>query len=289
MKKYYVPWIMGCIALAILAGMWISDGRKAQAASRASLINGIRAKTKKPILKTYYADYDGEGGKELFAITGKKRGENDIWFAGDGGIRKVASGKEELSAYFSGAKGICHVGGKQKLFIMEFGGYGSGSHSVCFYVKNGKAQRVKGSLEGLRQISGREFAIYCSAFDNMKTDGIWTGHTWKPYYLEWTGKRFQEYRAKRISVSALRKYRGGNAIVKKIKKTGYKIKSIYYRSNSIIHINLRRMEKGGASYENVNLAVRGRKVSLMIANRSGNDIVEKSSHGGIYRRVSERL
>ena len=78
MKKYKVPWIMGCIVLAILAGMWISGGRKVQAASRASLINGIRAKTKKPILKTYYADYDGEGSKELFAITGKKREGNDI-------------------------------------------------------------------------------------------------------------------------------------------------------------------------------------------------------------------
>ncbi len=119
-------------------------------------------------------------------------------------------------------------------------------------MKNGKAQRVKGSLEGLRQISGREFAIYCSAFDNMKTDGIWMGHIWKPYYLKWTGKRFQEYRAK-------------------------------------IHINLRRMENGGTSYENVNLAVRGRNVSLMIANRLGSDIVEKSSHGGIYCRASKRF
>lgn len=288
-KKCCMLWVMGCIALAILAGAWMPGGREAQAASRASLIRGVRAKTKKPILKTYYADYDGDGGKELFAITGKKRDSNDIWFATDREIRRVASGKEEYSAYFPGEKGIYHVGGKQKLFIMEFGAYGSGSHSVCFYVKNGKARRVKGSLEGLRQISGKEFAIYCSAFDGSKTD-VWAGHTWKPYYLKWTGKGFREYRAKRISVSALKKYRGGNAIVKKIKKAGYKIKSVYHRSNGMIHVNvLFRIEKGNVSYENVNLAVRGGKVSLVIVNRSGNDIVRKSSHGGIYRGTSGRL
>jgi len=173
---------------------------------------------------------------------------------------------------------------------MEFGGYGSGSYWVCFYVRNGKAQKVKQSFEGLRQISGREFAIYPGAFDGGKTDGLMCGHTWKPYYLKWTGKKFKEYQAKKISVSALKKYRSGKGIIKKIKKTGYKIKSIYCRSNGIIHINVvYRIEKGNYSYDNVNLSVRKKKVSLLVTNRSGRGIVEKSSHGGIYRKNSGRL
>lgn len=288
MKKYRVIRIMMCMAFAAVLGAWIFGSGEAQAASKASLVKEVRAKAKKPILKTYYADYDGDGSRELFAITGKKESENAVWYAGNKGVRKVV--KEEISAYYPGKKGIYDVGGKQKLFIMEFGGYGSGSRSVCFYVKDGEAWEVKQSLEGLRQISGREFAIYPSAFDNGKTDGIMDGHTWKPYYLKWTGKKFKEYQAKKISVSALKKYRGGKEIVKKIKKTGYKIKSVYYRSNGIIHVNVvYRVEKGNFSYENVNLSVKKNKVSLLVSYRSGNNIVEKSSHGGTYRRVSGRL
>lgn len=54
-----------------------------------------------------------------------------------------------------------------------------------------------------------------------------------------------------------------------------------YRSNGLIHLNI----KGRGSCENVTLKVKGKNVSLVVINKKGRDIINKSSYGGIYKKV----
>ena len=164
--------------------------------------------------------------------------------------------------------------------MFETGAYGSGSVSVCYYVKNGKVVRVKKAGEQLTQRSGKEFVVYQTAFD-YNSDG--TGHTWKAYYLKWNGKKFVEYKGKKISLSKLKKYKGATKYIKQIKKLKYKIGKIYYRSNGIINMNLSIKSGGCTQYENITLKVTGKSVKLQVNDKTGKNIVDKSSYGGRYQ------
>lgn len=193
----------------------------AQAATKSDSKEALMAKwTDNPnVLYSYYADYDGDGKKEIFAITGESEQNPDtIYFSS---IKWAGKLNKELGyAYIESGKHICKISGKAKLFVMEFGAGGSGSHSVCYYVKNGKPyQTANKFLEGLMQLKGKDFAIHPSAFDGNKDDnGIYTGHTWKRYWIKWNGKKFVEYKGKNISQKTLEKYKNGTQILKKNKE-----------------------------------------------------------------------
>lgn len=96
----------------------------------------------------------------------------------------------------------------------------------------------------LSQISGKDFSVIHEAYDMDYTDGIGTGHTWKPYYIRWNGKKFVEYKAKKITEDKFRGYDGAEDVLGQIRKIGYKVKTIYLRSNGLIHINVERKLTG---------------------------------------------
>lgn len=187
----------------------------------------------------------------------------------------------------SDSEGICKVGNRQKIFVMEGFGGGSGSWSYCFYVKEGKAYRVKHAGEGLTHLSGREFVIYPSAFDFDDTEGVMTGHTYKAYYLRWSGTKFKEYRGERITRRQLEKYQGADQYLNQVEQLGYTVGKIFYRKNGVININLQKKNKYSTSYENITLFVRGRKVSLKVLHK-GSDLIERASYGGIYKAAGLR-
>lgn len=251
--------------------------------TKASLMQTIQAETKEKITTTYYTDFDKDGQKELFAITGDEEDSSQIWFASASQVKCLYKG--ELSVYPQDEtyNGICKVGKKQKILVLELGGWGSGSISACYYVKSGKVHQVKYTGEGLTQLSGKEFFIAPSAFDWDCTDGLWTGHTWKHYYLKWTGTKFQEYKGKKISLKELKRYRGSGRYLKKIRKLGYQVDSIYKRGNGIININIHSISHCGKTCENVNLRKKGNTVKLIAYNKEGKNIIEKSSFGGVYK------
>lgn len=241
------------------------------------LRNKIQEKTPDKISAEYYDDYDGDGKKELFAVTGSEDGPNEIWYASNVQVKRIYN--DDLVVY-KWASQICKVSKKQKLILFEIGGFGSGSISLCYYVKNGKVIEVKKAGEGLTQRSGKEFMVHPSAFD-YSSDG--TGHTWKAYYLKWNGKKFVEYKGKKIALSKLKKYKGAKKYIRQLKKLGYKIGSIYYRKNGIINVNLSIKSGEMLQYENVTFIVQKKKVKLKVINKKGKNIVEKSSYGGRYR------
>lgn len=260
---------------------FIDNSTEAEAATKDSLINKIQSQTNGIIAREYYTDFDGDGRKELFAITGPKEGPNQIWYAGSKQVKCLMN--DGAAVYDSQRKSICKVSRKQKLFIAECGAFGSGSYSKCYYVKAGKVYEVKRAGEGLAQISGKKFAVHLSAFDAMRSGDTMAGHTYKAYYLKWTGKAFKEYKAKKITTKKLKKYKGSEKILRQINNLGYKVKSIYYRSNGLIHINVVKTSGLDKIYNNVTLKVRSKKVFLVSHTKKGSNILEKSGYGGIYK------
>lgn len=287
MKKRY----LFCILTLLLSVLTITDfGTQwifhqssivVEAATKNSLQKKIEKRTGN-IRNTYYDDFDGDGTKELFAVIGNEEGSNEIWFAGESGIKKVYS---EGASVYTWSPGICKVSSKQKIIVFETGAFGSISSSLCFYVKNGKAKKVTKAGEGLTQASGKNFLIFPSAYDAIKEDGSSSmiGHTCKAYYLKWNGSKFVEYKGKVISQKKLKTYKGASSYLNKIKKLGYKVGKIYYRQNGIININLTKRISSQTYNENVTLKVKKNKVTLMVNYSSGNNIVEKSSYNGIYQ------
>lgn len=253
--------------------------QRASAATKEELKDKIKNQATDNILAEYYDDYDGDGMKELFAVTGKEYENNQIWFANDSYVKCVYD--NERAVYLETVK-VCKVSARQKLFICETGGYGSGSSSECFYVSSGSVIGVEKCGEGLKQISGKKFYITPSAFD-MNSNG--EGHTWKTYYIKWTGREFKEYKVKQISLGKLKKYKNANKYINQARKLGYNVGDIYKRSNGIINVNLHKYDSMDdlVYNENITLRIKGKKVVLVVDNKKGKDIIQKSSQAGSYQ------
>ncbi len=280
MKK----WIrFGTIYFLLCVCVWI-NAQKAEADSKDDLVEKVKSRTSDTVDKIYYADYDYDGRKEAFIITNKSDEIQTLWFSGDQEVKKIATSVIWVNRY---SQGICQVAPKQKLFIAEGSAGGSGSWSYCCTVKKGRAILVKRAGESLSHISGKNFTIYQSAFDGMYSafEKLYMGHTWKEYYLRWTGTKFVEYKGRRISRKQLEQYQGASKYISQAEKLGYKIEKIFYRKNGIINVNVSKKDRGGddVTYDNFSFNVKGKKVSLKICNKKGKNILEKSGFGGIYR------
>lgn len=255
--------------------------KEANAATKAELVKKIESQTADKVSKVYYSDYDSDGVKEAFIITEKSQDQQSIWFASGTEVKKLAWAWITVGK----GRGICKVSSKQKIFIAEGSAGGSSSWSYCYYVKKGRVYAVKRAGEGLIHNSGCNFTIYPGDFDSNCYNGDWSGHTWKAYYLRWTGTHFEQYTGTLISQSKVKSYSGGSGYLKQIQESGYKIGKIYYRNNGIININVsREVTNRGTDYSNVTLMTHGKKVELVVVDSKGKNIVEKSGYGGIYKK-----
>lgn len=280
MKTWKVRTILFGIVLCGVTMMGCQNA--AQAASKADLIKKVQCLTKNSIKKVFCTDYDSDGSAEAFIVTQKTEDEQTLWFVSTKQTKKL----ETAFLLSSKANGICKVTNKQKLFVIEGSASGSGSWSYCYYVKNGRAHMVKRAGELLSHISAGNFVIHPSEFDaNCDSQGNWTGHTWKAYYVYWTGTSFKQYAGNVISKSKVNSYKNAKKYFNQIKKTGYKIGEIYYRKNGIININVYKKDKkwGSTDYDNVTLYVKGNKVVLQVHYSKGKNIIEKSGYGGVYK------
>lgn len=280
MKKYIY---FGTICfLLVVCGC--TDTKKAEAYSQKDLVEKVKSRTSDAVEQVYEADYDHDGRQEAFIITKKSKYDQTLWFSGDQEVKKIATSMIWVD---KASQGICRVSSKQKIFVAEGSGGGSGSWSYCCYVKNGKAILVKRAGEGLAHHSGNNFSIHQSAFDGMYdgTDKFYLGHTWKAYYLRWTGTKFVEYEGREISREQLGQYKGADKYIREAEKLGYRIGKIFYRKNGIINVNVSKKDaKGGdIDYDNFTLNVKGKNVSLRICNKKGKNILEKSGFEGIYK------
>ncbi len=228
------------------------------------------------------------GSPELFAVVGEPE-SSTLWFAGSRGVEQLPM---SLTAYYEGeGEHICTLSDGKKLFIMESGGFGSGSTSNCYYVTDDQVHTVAWAGEGLAHLSGDDFAIYPSAFDyytDPATGADAGGHTWKRYYLKWTGTGFEEYIGTEISEDTLLQYSGAEEILQQAGSYGYSIGTIIARDNGIINVNLYTQTDGSRENQNLTLQVEGNQVSLVRIYDDTNDWLWSHSYGGMIRSCKRR-
>ena len=248
----------------------------AGAASKSTLISRVERKSGAYVQNCWYSDFDGDGKKELFAEAGSD--STELWFSSDKETKYL---EDVFSEYSYNEKKVNRVSRKQKIFIYELSAGGSGSTSLCYYVKSGRVKTVKKAGEGLTHVKGKRFKVYMSAFDAYSNG---TGHTYKAYYLKWTGKKFKEYKGKKISQSVLKRYKNGAAVLRLARKHGYSIGNIFKRSNGVINVNLYRYDSyGDREQENLTLKIIGKRVKLVKVNKYYNSWIQKYSYGGAYK------
>ncbi|MBR0397169.1 MAG: hypothetical protein IJI10_02770 [Eubacterium sp.] len=275
-----------CMFILLTAMLILFSAIPAFAASkptRNSLIQKIQNKGAGEIKKTYYSDFDGDGKKELFAVADGRYDEpSQIWFASSKEVKLLY---DDMAVYYEyGNVGIAKISKKQKLFLAEVGGYGSGSASKGWYVKKGKAKTIKKVGSATKQLKKKEFTFTGHAFDSVRmTDGSTYGHTYKPYYAKWTGKKFKEYKGKYITKTQLKKYSGTKKVLNLIKKNGYTVMNIIRRGNGIININISKTDTSGDTrFDNVTLRIKKKKAVLVKAYAQGADFASVYSYGGTY-------
>lgn len=271
-------------------------GGNVKAESRDRLLTKVSRLTSNPIEKVYYADYDGNGSKEAFVVTSGSDDTNELYFTCDDYAMEIKAEdiglpSDEMRIYkFEGSKHvICDVGNKKKLFVIEAGYGGSAGRSICLLVEDNKVYNIEIPCFGLQHISGKKFTIHPRSYDaagDAQGKEPMCGATFKAYYVRWTGTKFVEYKGKGISKANFKRYKLGKKYLSKIKKLGYKIGKIYYRTNGIINVNVSKTKNGWVTYDNVTFKVKGKKLKLVIHNKKGKNIVEKSTYGGIYEASS---
>lgn len=271
-------------------------GGNVKAESRNRLLTKVSRLTSSTIEQVYYADYDGNGSKEAFVVTSGSGEANELYFTCDDYATEITAEDLDLPTdemrifKFEGAKHvICDIRNKKKMFVIEAGFGGSASSSICLLVEDNKVYKVELPCCGLQQMSGKEFTIHPKSYDATGEVGkkeMMCGGTFKAYYVRWTGTQFVEYKGKAISKAHFKKFKLGKKYLSKIKKMGYKIGKIYYRTNGIVNVNVSKTKSGWVNYDNVTFKVKGKKLKLVIHNKNGKNIVEKSTYGGIYAASS---
>lgn len=255
--------------LLLVAGLFLFGKQTARAVDEKSIIKeeiGKRMKKKHVIKKTWFLDYDRDGRKEAFLLTGKSLSPkwkdwmpddtvNDLWFAyveGDHVKVKRIRRHVESSAHLLKLKSVT---------LMCAGDFCVTSYPEDVYRVSGNSvnkifhgDTLHGSEDGDDVVSVH------STYDSHKyTDaGVTTtvGHTWKPYYFYYQDGKIYEYEGRKISVAALKKYQNGEAMLKKYKKKG-EITGVIHRSNDLIHVNYIYKTKYSADYNYVTFLVTG--------------------------------
>lgn len=287
--------IVGVSGISLLTAKKVEGKKDAGASGQDAetlLAEKIQECSGGPLLKKCFADFDGDGTGEMFAVTGVAgeavtEGTSRIWYAGPEGVTCLMDDSEGYTALWQDEECIHTVNSSQKLFVVTCGTGGSTLFSKCYYVRSGKAYEVDTGAY-LEQLDGEDFVIYPDAYDHLYMDDSWSGHTRKAYYLKWTGNGFEEYTAKEISMDELKKYDSSESILSRIKESDYEVTSIYLRSNGIININAAQDFDSGRNYENVTLKIEDGGVYVVSTDVTGSkldarDILEVSSYGGIYK------
>lgn len=290
MSNYKIYKWLGICLMFLIFWLVVDNSQAATTTEKQQIQSAVEANLsgKNYVKKVYYLDYDRNGRKEAFILSGKKAKNsemlddtyNTLWFGYcDNGTVHVEKIAKDISMYSPKVLKL-----KSASFFCA-GEFCATSTPQTMYQVNGNS--VKAIFQGdmINVYKGDSFTSVHSTYDHDLTEGIQTGHTWKPYYFYYKNGKVYQYKAKKISVKKLKEYKGAEKYLKQIKKTGGKIASVYYRSNGLIHINVEwhSQKYQSVSYENVTLQVKGNKVSLVVIYPKGKGIIEKSSRGGRYK------
>ena len=234
MKRLFNRVALICLALLVA---WVATGFAGGADDGEEALRARLVKTAgtDAVAQFDWADYDGDGMREAFAIVsdagwGDDGIEGEIWFVSPTDCARIHARDSYLSAGRLGV-GPC-------LYAAEIWYGGSGSASAVWGV-SGSAEAVALEGSGFEGLSAgdvpNEFYMYPSAFDAC-ADG--TGHTWKRYYFFLNGLRLLEYGGLAISRAELEAAPGAAAILAAAEADGWRVGEIWYRANGVINVNL---------------------------------------------------
>lgn len=258
------------IALTIfllLAGFFLLSKQTARAVDEESMIKeeiGKNLKKKHVIKKTWYLDYDNNGRNEAFILTGERLSpkrkdwmpddtDNDLWFA------YVEEDQVKVKKIRRNVGSSAHLLKLKSVTLVCAGNFCATSYPEDVYSVSGdsvhkifRGDTIHGSEDGDDLVSVHSTYDFSKYLDS----GLVTGHTWKPYYFYYNDGKIYEYRGKKISTAAFKKYQNGKTMLKKYKKKG-KITGIIYRSNHLIHVNFTEKTKYSEYYSYVTFVVNG--------------------------------
>ena len=184
----------------------------------------------------FYADLNHDGQNEAVAITSESVDEigysnASVWYVSDQKCDLLGNSGD--ASIYPGTFHLYELS-NTKMFCFTSGWGGSGSVAQAWVFDASGAKEVENVLEGISQLSEDEFMVTSSAYDGA-TDG--TGHTWNHYFSRWDGEKLVEYGGLAISEEQLRKAKNADQILDDVKIYG-EIRSIYYRANGMVFINL---------------------------------------------------
>lgn len=269
-----------CTACVLMLGYTTS----VSASTNAQLKETLNKSTKETIQKIYYKDFDKDGKKEAVAITSKEIDElgyvfGKVWYIDNDQCKYM--GESKFSIYKRTIK-LCKVK-KGYILYFESGAGGSFTISSAYFFGKSGAIELNNVYSGIKFQGKNKFTQVQSTFDGMYDSGLngFTGHTYKQYWFYWNGKKLVEYGGIKISQKQLKQKKGGNSVLKKIKKEKGKVTTIYYRSNGLVNINYK---VGKENYSNYNITMKLSKGKLKYykVNNYGKSLFEKAQDSGVY-------
>lgn len=267
---------------ALLAAALVIAGVSPAQAAKASLKDRLKGATDEAIREFYAADLNGDGKKEAVAVTSKTTNEYGwyedakVWYVSDTGCDAFYDSEGD---YLYGDTWKLYPLKGTRMLCYDAGAGGSGYTSFAWVFDKKGPRAVENAMSGVRQLKGNEFVILDSRYDGCTDD---TGHTHNQYFARWDGEKLVEYGGLKISVAQLKKAEHASRILKDVKKYG-KIKSIYYRANGLIFLNL----QDDALNRNVALSLKDGKLSYYDYGNGGTgeeSALEKATADGIIHK-----
>lgn len=228
----------------------------------------------------------GNNQNAAFAIAG-----GDVWYVTESSAQKLKSDVAFSIDNQPDAVFLWTVNGTS-IFKYEEDPGGSSTMSYAWYVKDGKPVELPYTGMNLSYMENGQFTTIGEDFDIVFTDGIGSGHSYKPYYLYWTIDGLKEYGGLKITQEQLLKVKGAQEVIDAITKSGHTVDDIYYRANNIININYHSGDKQNGQFDNITLIYNNDTVTPKLAYTSSNsyesgslneDNLRDFSYGGIYQ------
>lgn len=258
-KKKWKIWV---IALLLFGSCFLlGNAKKSVALSEEDIIKSAiekKIKSNVNVNAVYYLDYDKNGRKEAFILTGKKGNSdeaNTLWFG------YCTNNKVHVKKIKKDVMLTAHTLKLKSAVLFCAGRYCETSTPETVYCVKGN--KVKSIFDGdtISKLKGNSFTSIQSAYDSGRdSGGAWMGHTWKPYYFYYKNGKVYEYKAKQISKDNFkRNYSNAAKILKKYKKKGH-VLSIYVRSNGRVHVNYQKDDGEMYHFTNVTFTISGKKL-----------------------------
>lgn len=243
------------------------------------------------ILSLDYDDYDGNGTYEAFAFVA----EEELPASDEAGYKGVflmltENSMQELRRDWEmNVEGYFRFGGTKIILLEDY--VAVTSSTAYLWTADGTAPRSL-NLSGWGQwFYVDEWGNACqlhSAYDGFSD---FSGHSYKPYFFYFDGYDFVEYGAIPITLEEFLTCQGAEGALEEIQEEGLALAEILYRSNGMIHLNLRKYygEEGKDGGECRDAENGGTESGDIGSDSIGNgDTESKNKESGDMENIDER-